>query len=215
MVKNINEKTEVIYCMYCGTKLNKVTLNTKKCPNDCVEIKFLKPIDAIEEMFKERKQIKKSSGPVCGCEYPMISQVLYMNKIIPCKNCKKSFWSPSKKMFILWKTDAEGNKLVTSGGYYSFADADAQPLELKDGELKLIEKFYLPTRDFCGSCLNLAKSINKRATIERRKRKNALKIKGNKAIPISDTDGKGFIKFLVQKKIEEDAKTKAKDVNKP
>ena len=72
-MKNIEEKNECLYCIYCGSKLSRITLNVKKCPNDCVEITFMKPREAIEEMFKERKELKRDSGPTCGCHYPMIS----------------------------------------------------------------------------------------------------------------------------------------------
>ena len=134
-----------------------------------------------------------------------------MNKQISCKNCNRIFWSPSRKMFIIWKTDVEGNKLETFGAYYTFDEANVKPLELKDTEYKLIEKFYLPKKDYCGSCMNLVKSINKRAALDRNKRKKELGIKGNKAIPIPDADAKGFIRFLVSKSVEQEGKERVKN----
>ena len=72
MIKNIFEMKEVIYCMYCGSKLERVTRLVKKCPKDCVEITFQTPQDIFSEIEKERKQSKKK-GPECHCEYPLIS----------------------------------------------------------------------------------------------------------------------------------------------
>lgn len=73
MIKTIDEKIEVKFCMYCASKLVRVSLNVKKCPNDCVEITFKKPVDAFEELLKERKHANNLSMRGCGCQYPMIS----------------------------------------------------------------------------------------------------------------------------------------------
>ena len=73
MIKNIEEKKECLYCMYCGSKLKTVSLNLKICPKDCVEVTFKSPIEALHELFNEEKLAKLPKAMGCGCEYPMIS----------------------------------------------------------------------------------------------------------------------------------------------
>ena len=135
-----------------------------------------------------------------------------MLKITICGNCKKSFWSKTLKMFVLWVTDADGNKLRTIGGYYSYPEADSQVVELKDGEKKCIDKEYLSKEKYCRECLQLVKRIKKRAIAEQKKRRKEMGIKGDKAVPISDADYKAYMKFLVSKEVE--AQAKAKDATK-
>lgn len=135
-----------------------------------------------------------------------------MLKIAVCQNCKRSFWSKTKKMYVLWTTDLEGNKLTTHGGYYSFPEAEAVPLELKPTEKRISEKVYLCTEKYCRECQNLVKNINKRAMIEQKKRRKEQGIKGNKAIPIADEDAKRFMKFLVDKKVEEQQRQKEQEI---
>jgi hypothetical protein len=129
-----------------------------------------------------------------------------MLKITICNNCKHQFWSKTKKMYVLWTTDLEGNKLTTHGGYYTYPEAENAPLNLKTTEQRCIERVDLTTEKYCRACLNLVKSIQKRAIAEQKKRRKALGIKGNKAIPIDDADYKQYMKFIVDKQIENDQK---------
>jgi hypothetical protein len=59
--------------MYCGSKLKKVTINTKICPRNCVEVTFKTPSDAFIELFKESEQERKRGPQLPSCSYPMIS----------------------------------------------------------------------------------------------------------------------------------------------
>ena len=109
-------------------------------------------------------------------------------------------------------------KLETYGGFYSFAEADAKKVPLGAGETKLVEKIYTNTENYCGNCKRLVMAMNKRAALDRKRRATAMMVdkkgkvvKGQKPsniIPISDQDARGFMKFLVEKKIEQDAKAK-------
>jgi hypothetical protein len=73
LIKTIEEKNECLYCMYCGSKLKRLSLNVKKCPNDCVEVTFKKPSDAFRELLKETEQERTRSPRLPSCSYPMIS----------------------------------------------------------------------------------------------------------------------------------------------
>lgn len=132
-----------------------------------------------------------------------------MLKIAHCENCKNEFWSKAKKMYVLWITDLEGNKRTTHGGFFTYPEAEVKPIELKADEKRCIEKVYLTTDRYCTPCLALAKSIQKRAIANQKQRRKAMGIKGNKAIPISDEDYKNFMKYIVDKKIEDDRKQAA------
>ena len=92
-----------------------------------------------------------------------------MLKIATCGNCNKSYWSKTKKMYVLWTTDLEGNKLTTHGGYYTYPEAENVSLDLKATEKIFIERVDLTTEKYCKSCLTLVKSINKRAIAEQKK----------------------------------------------
>jgi hypothetical protein len=129
-----------------------------------------------------------------------------MLKLTTCGNCKHQFWSKTKKMYVLWITDLEGNKLTTHGGFFTYPEAENAPLKLKATEQRCIERVDLCLEKHCRSCLNLVKSIQKRAIAEQKKRRIALGIKGNKAIPIDEGDYKNYMKYIVAKQIENDQK---------
>ena len=131
-----------------------------------------------------------------------------VRRITNCQSCQNSFWSPTRKMFIVWAVKPvmkdgkmELQKLRTFGGFYSFVDADAKKIKLNKGEQKFIQKYYMPTQQLCGNCKRLETSIKKRIAQDK-KRPPAV---------ISDENSKGFMKFIVSKKVEQEGKEAEKN----
>jgi hypothetical protein len=128
-----------------------------------------------------------------------------MRRITNCQSCQNSFWSPTRKMFIVWAVKpiekdgkVELQKLKTFGAFYSFVEADAKKVTLNEGEEKFIQKYYMPINQLCGSCKRLETSIKKRIAKDK-KRPPAV---------ISEENRKGYMRFLIDKKIEAEAKEK-------
>jgi len=126
-----------------------------------------------------------------------------VRKLTHCQSCQNAFYSPCKKMFVVWTAKhifTEGKlalqKLNSHGAYYSFAEADNVVIPLKEGEIKHIQKYYLPTQQLCGNCKMLQTSIAKRVAHDKK-----LGI-----APIPDGDAKRYMKFLVDKKVEQQQK---------
>jgi len=126
-----------------------------------------------------------------------------MRRITTCQSCQAGFWSSTRKMFIVWAVKPvekdgkmELQKLRTFGGFYSWVDADAKKIKLNKGEQKFIQKYYMPTQQLCGNCKRLETSIKKRIAQDK-KRPPAV---------ITDENSKGFMKFIVDKKVEQEGK---------
>ena len=74
IIKTIEEMKEVDYCMYCGSKLDKIEHKDEKiCPNNCVRMKFVKLGETIEYLNKKVKVDKATYNDIQLCKPPMIS----------------------------------------------------------------------------------------------------------------------------------------------
>lgn len=189
---------------------------------------------------------------------------------ISCQNCKNLFWTPTKKMHVVWRvriqrdtkvgtfdTELEARKIdvgidklpedareeikklidevmvdgkikydvwivklvkvgVPCGSYENHLDAEQAVIpNLLPDQLKLIEKIYTIKQNFCGSCVKLALSINKRAKADAKRRAMAenqgKKVKGNIIKEIKEEDAKGFMKFLIDKRVQQEQNQRQKE----
>lgn len=78
IVKTIDEMNEVDFCMYCGSKLDKIEgKNEKVCPKDCLRMKFVAVGDilpqSLSKIFEERIINKKVFDEIHHCKPPMVS----------------------------------------------------------------------------------------------------------------------------------------------
>ena len=191
-----------------------------------------------------------------------------VDRQISCANCGKSFFTPTNKMFVLWRakldkikqigglfdSSAEAinysidlpvdkelgltiepitmgddktkwsvwltklTKIEMCGGFRSHAEAYNKVIpNMQENHRKLIEKVYTIKQNFCPSCIKLTNSINKRIARDCRKRAvqfSKKNIKGTPVAPISEENYKRFMKFIVEKKIEEQQKEKEEEKEK-
>lgn len=55
VIKTIEEMKEVDFCMYCGSKLDKIEgKNVKICPKDCAKYTFVSIGDEVPKIVKEK-----------------------------------------------------------------------------------------------------------------------------------------------------------------
>jgi NADH pyrophosphatase NudC (nudix superfamily) len=78
IVKTIDEMKEVDFCMYCGSKLDKIEgKNEKVCPKDCLRMKFVSIGEELPKslfnIFDEKTISKKVFDEISHCKPPMVS----------------------------------------------------------------------------------------------------------------------------------------------
>jgi hypothetical protein len=148
-----------------------------------------------------------------------------MRQQVECQYCGHLFACPMKKMWVIWvcnvhETISESGEhitikdrvqLITSVDSFGKA-TDFKIQGIEDGQCKDIEKIYVNKEKYCPQCKHDAKvyydRLQARMKREQKQRAIASGDKSGKIAPIADQDMKGFIKFIVDKKVEEQIKAK-------
>jgi hypothetical protein len=150
-----------------------------------------------------------------------------MKQKTECMYCGKPFFSSVKKMFVVWlcnvtelETTTESGqtivihdkqKLKTCGAVDSYEKAENFTIKgIKDGQCKDIEKVMTLQEQFCAKCKHDAKVYHDRVIARMKKQARERAISGGdksgKIAFIPDKDFRGYLRYLVDQRINSDYK---------
>lgn len=154
-----------------------------------------------------------------------------MKRQIACGYCGKQFFSPIKKMWVVWLCDSvemetttesgetivihDKNRIKTCGAFPSYAEAvDFVIPDMEKDQCKDIERIDTVKEQFCKRCLHDSKCYydnlmaRTKKTAKQRMKERGVNKTGDSINPIPEDEYKAYVRWTVDNKVKADLQMK-------